>query len=298
MIQDFPKISIVTPSYNQAAFLDSALQSILSQNYPNLELIVIDGGSTDGSVEIIKKYEKHLHFWCSEKDQGQYYAINKGFENSSGEIMSWLNSDDMYYPWTLKTVSSIMSQFNQVEWLTSLNAGWWDWHGFNTGFSPLPGFSKDAFLEGRYVPWSKRQLGWIQQESTFWKRSLWEKVGQTININYKLAGDFELWTRFYKHTELFATPSALGGFRSQDQQRSLQKQAYIREAEQALEDMRVSENWVNNHSKDLIYKFRLHQLPKIKHYALSSLGYLGKKIIRENGSSPYGKWEIIPYRFL
>jgi glycosyltransferase involved in cell wall biosynthesis len=93
-----PKISIITPSFNQAQFLDATVQSILSQNYPNLEYIIIDGGSTDGSLEIIKKYEKHLHFWCSEPDAGQYDAINKGFAHSTGEIMAWLNSDDMYCP--------------------------------------------------------------------------------------------------------------------------------------------------------------------------------------------------------
>lgn len=128
MLKVLPKISIVTPSYNQGEFIEATINSILTQNYPNLQYIIIDGGSTDGSVEIIKKYEKYLHFWCSEPDAGQYDAINKGFARSSGEIMAWLNSDDMYCPWVFKTVADVMSDFSEIEWLTTLNPGLWDFH--------------------------------------------------------------------------------------------------------------------------------------------------------------------------
>jgi glycosyltransferase involved in cell wall biosynthesis len=91
----FPKISIITPSYNQADFLEETILSVINQNYPNLEYIIIDGGSTDNSVEIIKKYEEHLKYWISEKDYGQSHAINKGFAKATGEILNWINSDDI-----------------------------------------------------------------------------------------------------------------------------------------------------------------------------------------------------------
>jgi glycosyltransferase involved in cell wall biosynthesis len=104
---NLPKISIITPNYNGGEYLEETIQSILTQNYPNLEYIIIDGGSTDNSVEIIKKYEDQLSFWVSEPDKGLYDAIQKGFDKSSGEIMAWLNSDDLYHKNAFFTVVEI-----------------------------------------------------------------------------------------------------------------------------------------------------------------------------------------------
>jgi glycosyltransferase involved in cell wall biosynthesis len=100
-----PKITLVTPSLNQAEFLEETIQSILSQNYPNLEYIIVDGGSTDGSVEIIKRYEQHLAWWVSELDWGQSHALNKGLDSATGEIFNWVNSDDLLAPGALEAVA-------------------------------------------------------------------------------------------------------------------------------------------------------------------------------------------------
>lgn len=99
---EYPKITLVTPSFNQGEFIEETIRSVLLQNYPNLEYIIIDGGSTDDTVAIIKKYEKYISYWISEKDKGQSEAINKGLKIATGEIFNWLNSDDYYAPGTLK----------------------------------------------------------------------------------------------------------------------------------------------------------------------------------------------------
>ncbi|GAK55298.1 hypothetical protein U27_02130 [Candidatus Vecturithrix granuli] len=283
----WPKISITTPSYNQAAFLETTIQSILSQNYPNLEYIIIDGGSTDGSVDIIKKYAQHLHFWCSESDDGQYNAINKGFSLSSGEIMAWLNSDDMYFPWALKTVASIMAELPQVEWLTTLERGKWDWQGFCLQYYPVPGYSREAFLDGCYLPAMKeKDMGCIQQESTFWRRSLWNKIGGKIPLTFPLAADFNLWAQFYCHAELYATRSPLGGFRCQEDQRSSHIERYISEANKALDNIREILHWMPRNRGKLMEQW------------FASRYYSAKQVYRQHPDRPDGTWAIKEYRFL
>jgi glycosyltransferase involved in cell wall biosynthesis len=298
MDNNLSKISIVTPSFNQAEFLEATIQSVLVQGYPNLEYIIIDGGSRDGSVEIIKKYERHLHFWCSEPDAGQYDAINKGFAHSTGEILAWLNSDDMYCPWALRTVASIMTALPQVEWLTTLNPAFWDWHGFCIGFGLMPGYSKEAFLDGCYLPHSKsRAFGWIQQESTFWKRSLWQKAGNCITTEFKLAGDFDLWSRFCLQAELYGTTSPLGGFRYQANQKTCQKDQYVVEAEKSLARMRTEFKWTPNFSRNIAFQLRLNKIPKVKQFTELMYSYLGKRVVRKNLDSQDGCWEVEEYKF-
>lgn len=202
-----PAISIVTPSFNQAEFLEECIDSILSQNYPNLEYIVMDGGSTDGSVEIIKKYEKHLTYWQSRPDGGQYRAINEGFQRSTGEIMTWLNSDDLFRPNTLQTVADIMMELSCVEWLTGRPHGILADGSEAWAVDGLPSWSRKNYLSKQY------DNPYIQQEGTFWRRRLWEKAGSHIATYLDLAGDLELWARFFRYAKLYSVDKVLASFR-------------------------------------------------------------------------------------
>jgi glycosyltransferase involved in cell wall biosynthesis len=230
------KISVVTPSFNQAGFLKATLHSVLGQGYPNLEYRVIDGGSVDNSREIIEIYDDQLSYWCSEPDQGQYDAINKGFRHSSGDIMAWINSDDMYTPWAFQVVNTIFSTLPEVEWLTTLCPLMWDATGTPTYCAQRGGYTRQGFLNGENVPQSTwYALGSIQQESVFWRRSLWEKAGAHLDTAYPLAADFELWARFFQHADLYTVSVPLGGFRAHGNQRSVaQAEQYHKEVEAIL----------------------------------------------------------------
>src|SRR5512138_1735166 len=147
-----PKISVVTPSFNRVKFLEETIRSVLDQDYPNLEYIIVDGGSTDGSVEVIRKYQDRLASWVSEPDQGPYEAINKGFARSTGEIMAWIGSDDKYLPWTLQVVASAMSASPQIEWITSLFHLFYSPHGQPRHCEIHEGFSRRMVLRGGTLP--------------------------------------------------------------------------------------------------------------------------------------------------
>lgn len=232
----YPKISIVTPSYNQGQYIEETIRSVLGQNYPNLEYIIIDGGSTDGSVEIIRRYESQLAYWVSERDRGQYHAINKGFERSTGEIMAWINSDDKYCPWAFQVVAAIFSSVPEVEWLTTSTRLFWNERGELVQASHAQGFARTWFYRGWHLGNRPGFKGWIQQESTFWRRSLWEKAGGRVDDSLQYAGDFELWARFWQHADLVATACPLGGYRYHAAQKMRQREScnYYAEAEQIL----------------------------------------------------------------
>jgi len=226
-----PRISVVIPSFNQGAYLETTIRSVLDQNYPNLELIIMDGGSTDNSVDIINKYKNRITWWQSQSDDGQYWAVNEGFRRSTGEIMTWINSDDKLHPNSLNSVATVFIEKDRVEWVTGTpnvmnEAGIIKWI-----CHPTPVFSQQNYLNKKYdVP------SFIQQEGTFWRRSLWEKSGSTLKTDLQMAGDLELWARFFRFASLYTLNICTGCFREhKDQKTASAMNLYHAEAEQILD---------------------------------------------------------------
>ncbi len=198
----WPRISVVTPSYNQATFLEETIRSVLLQGYPDLEYIIIDGGSQDGSAEIIQKYAAHLSYWVSEPDRGQAHAINKGMARSSGLIMGWLNSDDILLPNALRLIAEAFVRNKSI----SVTCGFRKWidtesRMMRNWFQWIP---EDDFLKRSCI---------VPQETTYWRRAVWEQLGP-LDESFQYALDYEYWQRMLMAGHHFTLlPYYLGAFR-------------------------------------------------------------------------------------
>jgi len=194
MMSNLPKISVVTPSFNQGQFLEQTILSVLGQNYPNLEYIIIDGGSTDNSVEVIKKYADKLTYWVSERDNGQAHAINKGFEKAIGDILCWLNSDDMYMPDILNLVA-VSLDIENAEIITGNCIHFTESEEFGVvaeGCKTIQYFQELDLIN----------VDFITQPSTFWTRKVWENVGK-LNEEYHFVFDWEWFIRVKQMNVIF-----------------------------------------------------------------------------------------------
>lgn len=225
-----PRISIVTPSFNQLAYLEGCIRSVLNQNYPFIEYIIMDGGSTDGSRKIIEKYAHRLKYWQSRPDEGQYAAIQDGFSRCSGDIMTWINSDDILQPDSLRRVAGIFMARQEVEWITGRPNLMYPDQRNHFILPTLPLWSRKRYLDRQY------HNPFIQQEGTFWRRSLWEKAGARMKTEMQYAGDLELWTRFFRYAALYSVDCLLATFRNHTAQKTASlHNGYFKEAEQILD---------------------------------------------------------------
>ena len=185
----FPKITVITPSYNQGHFIKETIESVLNQNYPNLEYIVMDGGSTDGTVKILKSYGKKFT-WVSKKDKGQTDAINQGIIKSTGDIICYLNSDDVFLPNTLNTVAEYFMQHPEAMWATG------DYFIIDADGNKIQSFVAN------YKTWLRQKptmmhlsiANYIIQPSTFWRKELMEDIGM-FDENLHFCMDFDYWMR-------------------------------------------------------------------------------------------------------
>lgn len=205
-----PKISIVTPSYNQAQFLEETILSVLGQQYPNLEYIVMDGGSTDHSAEIIKKYENQLTYWCSEKDSGQANAINKGFSKATGDILMWLNSDDILMPNILsKIAQKVMDNGDALYFGNCIH--------FKYEEDQLTCF-------GSNVVWKHKEyklcdVDYIIQPSSFWTKKIWEDIGE-LSETLHFGFDWQWFLKVQQKFPLYPLKDAISMYRFHDDHKS------------------------------------------------------------------------------
>jgi len=208
-----PTISVVTPSYNQGRFLPETIGSVLGQGYPLLQYVVQDGGSKDGSAELIQNYASSLHAWESAPDRGQAHAINLGFQKTSGEIMAWLNGDDLYTPNTLWKVAQFFQDNPQVDVVYGhrliINE-----HGHQIGSWIMPEHNDEILSWADYVP----------QETLFWRRCAWEKAGGGLDESFYFAMDWDLLLRFRREgAKMVCLPAMLGCFRVHESQKTSQE---------------------------------------------------------------------------
>jgi len=206
----WPKISVVTPSYNQGEFLERTILSVLNQSYPNLEYIIIDGSSTDASVEIIKKYEKDITYWVTEKDAGQTDAINKGWRMATGEIVAYLNSDDTYAPGAMRKVALYLKQHPQID------AVYGTCNLIDENDSIINVWEPTEFNLKSLV---RCGISTIPQQTVFFRSHILKDIG-FLDASLRHVMDYEYWIRIGQKFRIQRTPYILASFRIHNQSKT------------------------------------------------------------------------------
>ena len=213
MSRTYPKISIITPSYGQAQYMEQTIQSVVSQNYPNLEFIIIDGCSTDGTTDIIKKYGKHLKYWVSEPDNGQAHAINKGLKHATGNLVNWLNSDDYLEPGALYALAEAWQRYPDSDVFCGFTRCFWD-ETNKTSHTYRMGLRCNATSTLLNIQ--------MNQPGTFYKTSVMKELGG-VNESLRYVFDDELWMRYlcsYGQSKVVKLKTLIANFRQHGNSKS------------------------------------------------------------------------------
>ncbi len=195
---NLPLVSIITPSFNQAQYLEKTIQSVLGQDYPNIEYIIVDGGSKDGSVDVIKKYEGRITWWVSEQDKGQTDAINKGFNRARGEILAWLNSDDTYNPGAITEAVKYLLENSEVGMV----------------YADCNFINEDDKFIGKFkaaqTDYRRLRQGYVHipQQTMFFRAKYWKDLGP-LDPSFYFAMDYDLWTRIAAHAPIQYLPGKI-----------------------------------------------------------------------------------------
>jgi glycosyltransferase involved in cell wall biosynthesis len=267
-VTTYPRITVVTPSYNQAAYLERTIRSVLDQAYPNLEYFIIDGGSTDGSIEIIQRYADRLAYWVSEPDSGQANAINKGLRRATGDWIAWQNSDDVYLPGAFAGLAGGAARQPKA--------------GVIIGDLLLIDADDRPLRDVRYVRPTHRSLlaeGMVlANQASFWKRELHTKVG-LIDENYHYSFDYEWFLRLTATASSHHVPEVWGGFRLHDAAKTGSNTARFTEENAAILSGRELSAWQKR-----LYVLRRAGLMA----ARGQLGYLTRALVRRASGKASG----------
>ncbi len=210
------RISIVTTTFNALPYLADTVASILQSHRTDLEYLIVDAGSSDGTLDLLTRiHDPRMRFEVLH-GAGQYEALDWGLRHTTGEVMAWLNADDLYLPWTIETVSQLFAQFPAMQWITGLPT-FLDRAGACTLLSSPSSYPRRSIANGWFHEFA---YGNLVQESMFWRRELYLHAGG-LNTKYQLAGDFELWTRFARSAPLEAVNIPLAAWRKHGNNRSL-----------------------------------------------------------------------------
>jgi glycosyltransferase involved in cell wall biosynthesis len=277
---EWPKISIVTPSYNQGRFLEATIRSVILQNYPNLEYFIVDGGSNDDSLTIIKKYEPWITSWISEKDEGQSDAINKGFRNSTGGILGWINSDDLYCKGAFKHVASTLK--NDIpQWLVGATEVVDSEDMILREHNPFPVTSMT------FSCWTHR---YVHQQGIFWNRKMFEKMGGEVNKDLHYIMDFDLWYRMNEVSDPILTKYLLARYRHHGEAKTIAE--WDKSAEEMVE-WYVKKYKSGVSGENLLREFIKQSVESQRYLERISDHFLFGKLIRF-----WGKWINPRFRVL